>query len=207
MNKIGDILKDTRVKKDISLNKLSGLTKIKPEFLQRIENNDWENLPEYPVVSGFVKNIATYLDLPVDNTIAILRRDYIPKKLTINPKPDLDTKFVWSPKVTFFSAIVLLVIMVIGYLSFEYLKFIKPPSLTVEAPSENQVIVSSKVKVKGKTTTDVLLTANNQPIILDPDGLFDSEIDVVKGTESITFVAISRTGKRTEVNRKIKTDF
>lgn len=198
MNTVGQILKEARLKKDISLIKLSNLTKIKREFIVMIEKNDWDNLPEFPVVSGFVKNIANSLGLSVDNTNAILRRDYPPKKLIINPKPDVASKFSWSPKLTFAVGVVILILLVLGYLGFEYRKFIMPPELEIINPKNNEIVLNSKVKVSGKTTTDVSLTINNQPIILDQEGGFTTELEITKETKTLTFKAISRSGKVTE---------
>ena len=198
MNTVGQILKEARFKKDISLIKLSNLTKIKREFIVMIEKNDWDNLPEFPVVSGFVKNIANSLGLSVDNTNAILRRDYPPKKLIINPKPDVTSKFSWSPKLTFAVGVGILILLVLGYLGFEYRKFIMPPELEIVNPKNNEIVLNSKVKVSGKTTTDVSLTINNQPIILDQEGGFTTELEITKETKILTFKAISRSGKVAE---------
>src|SRR3989344_7090733 len=107
MKTIGQAIKETRVKKNISFSKLAAITKIKKEFIQAIEKENWQLLPEYPVVTGFVKNIAQALGLNRKGIVALLRRDYPPKELTINPKPDVAREFVWSPKLTFFAGIAL----------------------------------------------------------------------------------------------------
>ena len=87
MNTIGQMLKEARVKKNISLIKLENLTKIKRDFILKLEKNDWDNLPEFPVVSGFVKNLASFLKINRTRALALLRRDYPPRKqeLVIEP--------------------------------------------------------------------------------------------------------------------------
>lgn len=195
---VGQILKDGRLKKNISLRALEKQTKIKKEFIALIEKNDWEKLPEFPIVSGFVKNIAVSLGLNPENINAILRRDYPPKKLPINPTPDIESKFTWSPKFTFAIGVGLIIFIVLGYLLFEYSKFIKPPEITITSPKEEQIVTGESVKIEGKTTTDVSLTVNNQPIILDQEGNFITEIKITKETKSLMFKAVSRSGKVTE---------
>lgn len=203
MNTIGQMLKEARVKKNISLIKLENLTKIKRDFILKLEKNDWDNLPEFPVVSGFVKNLANVLGISSETANAILKRDYPPKKLAINPNPDVGGKFFWSPKLTFAIGIGTLLVLVLGYLGIEYTKFIKPPELTINKPTENEQVLQTKVKIEGKTTTDAILTVNNQPIILDQDGKFVTEIEITKDTEELKFVSISRSGKKTEIVRRI----
>lgn len=203
MNTIGQVLKESRLSQNISLNKLENLTKIKADFIEKIENEEWDNLPEFPVVSGFVKNISSVLNLSVDNVNAILRRDYPPKKLIINPKPDVQSKFVWSPKLTFALGVSLLVFIVLGYLLFEYNKFMASPELTINSPKENQQVMQGELVVEGKTSTDVILTVNNQLVTLDQDGNFKTKVEISIATKSLIFKAISRSGKETVIDRKI----
>ena len=203
---VGEILKEARLKKKLSLSNLEKETKIKKEFIDLIENNSWDKLPDYPVVSGFVKNLADFLDISAETTNAILRRDYLPKKLHINPKPDIGSKFYWSPKLTFVTSISLLTLLVLSYLGFEYLKFIKPPELEIYNPKNNEIVLENKIKIIGKTTTDVILTVNNQPILLDQEGNFQTEIEITKDTRNLLFKAISRSGKITEKKVEINVE-
>ncbi len=198
MNTIGKILKDARQSKNITFSKLESITKIKKDFLIKIENEDWNNLPEFAVVSGFVKNIANSLELPIDSTNAVLRRDYPPKKLAINPKPDISQKLTWSPKLTFAIGVITLVLLVLTYLGIEYQKFTKSPELVINSPKESEVINQNTVKISGRTTTDAVVTVNNQPITLDQDGGFDTLLEVTKDTDKLLFKAVSRSGKVTE---------
>lgn len=198
MNTIGKILKDARQSKNITFSKLESITKIKKDFLIKIENEDWNNLPEFAVVSGFVKNIANSLELSIDNTNAVLRRDYPPKKLAINPKPDISQKLTWSPKLTFAIGVITLVLLVLTYLGIEYQKFTKSPELVINSPKESEVVNQNTVKISGRTTTDAVVTVNNQPITLDQDGGFDTLLEVTKDTDKLLFKAVSRSGKVTE---------
>lgn len=204
---IGQILKEARTKKKLSFANLEQKTKIKKEFIEFIENNSWDNLPEYSTVSGFVKNLSFALGVSVEHANAILRRDYPPRKLNINPKPDIETKFFWSPKFAFSAGILLLTLLVLGYLGYEYFKFIRPPELEIYKPKNNEIILESTVKIIGKTTTDVILSVNNQPIIVDQEGNFTSEIQIDKNTTNLIFKAVSRSGKITEVNKNIKVEY
>ncbi|PIP57517.1 transcriptional regulator, partial [Candidatus Woesebacteria bacterium CG22_combo_CG10-13_8_21_14_all_39_10] len=65
MRTIGEILKSARIKKRYSLKKVERETKIKKEFVEAIESGDWTVLPDFPVVLGFVKNLASFLEVDV----------------------------------------------------------------------------------------------------------------------------------------------
>lgn len=203
MDTIGQILKKARTRRRYSREKLEKITKIKKSFIEAIEKEDWQNLPEYPVVQGFVKSIALTLNLDRKQAIALLRRDFPPKKLNVNPKPDISEKFNWSPKLTFFVGAVFVTVLVFVYLGFQYINFISPPKLEVLKPSDGEVITKKTLLVTGKTDADAVIRVNNQPVLVDDEGLFSSELEIYEGTGEIEVKAISRSGKETTIKRKI----
>ncbi len=204
MRTIGQVLKEGRLRKRFSLAHLAELTKIKVDFIESIEKEDWQHLPEFPVLSGFVKNVAKFVGLDERNAVALLRRDYPPQKLAINPKPDVGDRFTWSPRLTFLAGAALVVAMVLGYLSFQYARFVSPPPLTVVRPKEEEVVRERNLKVSGKTSSDATLKVNNQPVVVSDEGEFEAEIEIFEGTSEIIVQAKSRAGKETVVRRKIK---
>ena len=203
MKTIGETLKEARLKKRHSLAKVEKETKIKKEFIEAIEKEDWGKLPDLTVVTGFVKNIASFLELNPTSLAALLMRDYPPQALSINPKPDVSKQFVWSPKLTFLVGIIVVLMIIFGYLIFQYREFISPPSLEVNQPKENQIITQREIEVSGKTDPDTVVKVNNQSVLLDEEGNFETKIGIFEGTNEIIIKAISRSGKETEVRRKI----
>src|SRR3989304_9949004 len=131
MRTVGSFLKEARVRKKYSLEKLESLTRIKKDFLAALEKGDWSSLAALPVLTGFVKNIAKALGLSQDSAVAILKRDYPPKALPINPKPDVSDKFIWSPRLTFLVGVGVVLAAVAAYLVVSYIQFLSPPSLEV----------------------------------------------------------------------------
>ena len=204
MNTIGSLLKDARVRKRFSLAKLETETKIKKDFIQAVEEENWQALPDYSVVVGFVKNVANYLGVKERSAVALLRRDYPPQKLSINPKPDVSKQFIWSPKLTFLVGVGIVIALILGYLGFQYAGFISPPPLSLTQPQEGQVVVGVSVTVSGKTNPEATVKANNQPILVSEDGTFSAEVEIFKGTSDIVGTATSRSGKQTTLRRNIK---
>ena len=203
MHTIGQILKDARVTKSYSLMHLEGITKIKSGFIDSIEKEKWESLPAFPTVLGFVKSISTALAIDPKMAVAVLKRDYPPQKLRITPKADVSKRFAWTPKLTFILGISAVLLIIFGYLGFQYFHFVSAPRLNVESPKENQVVVGDSVTVFGSTDTDAKVTVNNQPIIVSEDGKFSVSLSVVKNTKEIVVTASSRSGKVTVIRRTI----
>lgn len=207
MRKVGDYIRDARIALRLSREKLGEKTKIKLHFIDAIEKENWEALPPFPVVTGFVKSLAHALDLDEREAVAILRRDYPIKPISITPKPDVETKFVWGPKKTFLVGVGVVVFLVAGYLGFQYRKFSSPPKLIVSEPVEGQVVKAGEIQVAGLTDVDATIKVNNQPALVTEGGEWKTDIEVDKNTNSITVEALSRSGKKTVVNRKIQVQF
>lgn len=206
MKGIGTHLKLARIRKKLSRVKLEGRTKVRSSFIKAIEDENWEILPDYPVVVGFVKSISQTLGLDKDSAMALLRRDYPPKKLNPNPKPDVADKFSWSPKATFISGVVVVSVLILGYLVFQYINYIRPPQLEIYYPLEGENINRSVIKVEGKTDEDTSVFVNNQPALVSDDGYFWTEIGVERATERVEIVAKTRSGKETRITREINVE-
>jgi len=204
MKTIGQILKDARIKKKYSLEKLENTTKIKREFIDSIEKENWSLLPAFPTVLGFVKSIASSLGLDAKGVSAILKRDYPPRKLRINPKPDVSSVFSWSPRLTFFTGLTVSVAILLGYLIFQFVRFNSPPRLIIESPKEGQEISGNIVQVFGSTDLDAKITVNNQPVLVDSDGKFSVSLEISQETSEVVVKAVSRSGKGTAISRRIK---
>ena len=64
----GEFLKKVREYKNITLEKMSEITRINPHFVRAIETNDWEELPALVFVRGFVVQISRILGLDEKKT-------------------------------------------------------------------------------------------------------------------------------------------
>lgn len=200
---IGEVLKTARLAKKHSLVTVEAATKIKQEFIQAIENQDWETLPEYPVTMGFVKTVAAFVGVDENKAMATLRRDYPPHVISQNPRPDISNHFSLNPKTAFMIVIGIVGGLLLAYLLYQYVVFTRAPKLEVITPTQNQQITTEELTVVGKTVSDATVMVNNQPAIVDDEGNFTTEIEVSPETKEISFTAKSRAGKETTLVRRI----
>jgi len=200
---IGQYFKSERHLRKMTLSQLEEITKIKKDFLKYIEAENWQSLPEYPVVLGFVKNIAAALEIDPLKVAAFLRRDYPPQKMNMNPKPDLPKEFRFGPRLTFFIGVGIVLVVLVGYLVVQYVSFIRPPSLEVYEPTQDQIVKKTELKVIGKTDSDATVKVNNQPVLVSDTGLFETELEIFEGTTVVEVVSVSRSGKESRVSRTI----
>ena len=66
-----------------------------------------------------------------------------------------------------------------------------------------EFISGNSVLVFGSTDSDVKLTVNDQPVLIDDNGKFSTSIGVTDATTEVDIIATSRSGKINEVKRKI----
>ena len=71
MKMTGQILKENREKKGLTLNEVALATKINSKILAAIESGDIDSLPQRAFLRGFIQTYATFLELDVDNILTM----------------------------------------------------------------------------------------------------------------------------------------
>ena len=209
---IGEILKQERERHRLSLSDLAKRTRIREEYLFSLENNDFDKLPAAIFVKGYIRSYGQVFGFDHRPLQALLRRDYkesargklVPREFI---KPVLKRRFVWTQATM--TAIVLSVIFLafVSYVLFSWINLQKPPELTVLQPQDDQ-LVSSQVIIEGKTLPDAMISVNSQPVALQIDGSFKTEILLPRdGINTITIEASDRRGKVRTIQRTVKVEY
>lgn len=206
MRRAGNLLSRERVKRKLSLDEVAQATKIKENFLAAIERGEYTELPSPAYAEGFVRNYAEYLGLPKTEILALFRREFDEKK-AYKVLPDVLVKSEEFPlkgmriQQSFF-AVGCLLLLIIGYLFFQYRSSYMPPFLSVSFPQQNSS-TGEEVTVKGKVDGDSTVLVNDQPVSVNPSGDFTKVIALFPGKSTITIKAQNRMGKETIVTRDV----
>jgi cytoskeletal protein RodZ len=208
MNTVGGMLRDARNVKKLTLQDIEQGTKIRLKFLEAIENDDFNTMPSLSYAKGFVKNYSEYLGLDSKITLAFFRR-----QITDVPKSSLLPKGMEEPlnRSVFqltpgrFVAIVVaaLILLFLAYLVFQYRALQQAPTLSVDSPVNQAVVVEKRIEVFGKTDPDATVTINGVSVLVRSDGKFFDQIALEGGVNKLTIVATSRLGKSTTVIREV----
>lgn len=207
MKSVGEILSSARRAKRWSIAELSRRTKIQERFLVALEACDVGRLPEAPFVKGFIRTVASELDLSPEAMIATFRRDFDvgTRGLIISRMVDtgLRRRFSWSPNITIVSAVVLVVAAFSIYLAFQLKSLIGSPILKIVYPKDNDV-VTQEVVVEGATEPTATVSINGQQIRKNKDGSFSQIIPLSDGVHTITVSATGANRKQTTIDRTIR---
>ena len=207
MRKVSDILRQKREEKELSLEDVSRDTKIKREFLEAIEEGEFQNLPSESYALGFAKTYAKYLGINTQSIVPLFRREYKSSHIPIVPEfrksqHKFNRKFFLNSRSFLF---LLVILIILGYIFFQYNSIIFPPYLSVTNPRGNQEIVGNIVEVKGKTDPYASILIDGDEAYVAISGDFKKSIFVFSGKKTIEVVAKNRFGKETrkEINIKV----
>ncbi len=73
--KVGTTLKETRERKKLKLSDIAQALYIRKVYLEAIENNDYENIPEAPYGIGFIRTYAEYLGLNGNQMVQFFKNE------------------------------------------------------------------------------------------------------------------------------------
>lgn len=208
---LGQILKEERLKKNFTLEKIEKELKIKSEFLLAIENGEYSKLPKGAYVAGFVRNYIQFLELPQEKLMALFRREFNEEK-AFNVLPQGLPKKEEFPISQFkikssFVFVFLLFLILFGFIFYQYrFAFLNPP-LEIFEPKENQILLQREVIISGKTDPNITLLIEDKPVSLEDNGNFKKTLSLFPGKKIITIKAVNKFGKETIVKRKIEISY
>src|SRR3989338_7605103 len=205
MSTVSQIVSQKRKEQDITLETISRDLHIKVENLKAIESADWKSLPDPAFVQGFIKSYCQYLGLDPNYMLALYRREYDPKK---HPQ----STSIFKKSQTFFltharlAAIifVIIVIVFVSYLFFQYTSILNSPKLVVNNTQDNQTTSVSVTLISGKTEKDATVSVNGDFIPVDQNGNFSKELKLSDGQNTIEIIAAKRLSPKTKVTRIIQ---
>ncbi|HCU55499.1 hypothetical protein A2574_00865 [Candidatus Shapirobacteria bacterium RIFOXYD1_FULL_38_32] len=196
--KASTILKNTRLDKELELEEISKKIKIPKKYLEAIESGDISLYPQEPYCSLFVRDYAEFLKLNSTDILSLFRRDFLQVKHKSKNKL---TKFGFTPQITFTIILTIIGILFIAYLTGEYIKFNRPPKLTVNWP-ETEYINQDNFEVTGKTDPESTVRVNQDLVIVDNQGNFSKKINLDSPQTQIIIESKSANGKTT-ITKKI----
>ncbi len=209
---IGELLREEREAHRLPLEQLSKRTRIRLEYLQALERNEFEQLPAATFVKGFIRSYGRLFGFDPQPLIALLRRDYkesargtlIPREFI---KPIASRRKAVNSVTGAVVVLSAVFLTLVGYVVFQWYTLQKPPRLAVFEPEE-QSRVAPQVLVRGETVPEAVVTVNGQPVALQPDGSFQTEIQFSgQGPAAVIVQATDRRGKTQTEQRAVMVEF
>jgi len=203
MRTVGEILNESRNKKNLSLEEAEKVTKIRRKVLQDLEGGNWNHLPP-TFIKGLLRNYASFLNLDEKKILAFFRREYDERRVSlIKPPQSQKRRFHFTPKLVSGGLLVAVVLAVSLYLFFQYRSFTAPPLLEIQEPKDGVKISSEEVTVIGRTWNDAILKINGNQVQVSPGGTFSIVVLLKEGVNDLIITSANRFGKLTTVKRTV----
>lgn len=208
MKTVGQILKENRENKGISLERVAAQTKIRQDILLALENDDFQKISSLASIKGLLKSYADFLNLSSEQILAVFRRDFgrkerkkvIPAGLL---KPISQKNFNWSPKKTLIFSVIFFFLVLVFWLIFQYLSLTRPPFLKVEYPKEGLEVQEEVIEISGKADKDALVTVNMETVLLSSQGEFTQKLTLFPGENNLLIEAVNKNGQKSKIERMI----
>lgn len=195
MQKLSSLLKTRREELNISLERVASDTKIRKDFLEKIEEGNFKTFSSLTHLKGFIKIYSKYMYLEEDFVMALFRREMNIKE---EEKKVLNTQFK-EPKVLLtqnrlITFIVLLVILgILMFLGLEFKKLSDAPTFNLVSPviassNDKEVSIESgtdSINILGSTNKGTGIYINGKKVNLNNLNQFKLDNFKLEGNETV----------------------
>ncbi len=209
---LGEMLKEEREKKKISLLEASKKIKISIKYLEALESAQLDCLPGEVYAKNFLKVYSEFLGFDSKEIVSLYCSE---KKIYSKTKKIKENKFnkpvekisfahlISGPKIFKGIIVLILALVCVAYLGFKVNAIMEPPKLIVEMPINDLSVDNNLIEVKGFVEKEVILEINNQQVLVNPKGYFSEMINLQPGVNVIEIKAVKRHGRETKVYRRV----
>ena len=204
-----------REAKGVDLYRAERDTKIRARYLGALERGDYRELPGAVYTKGFLRNYALYLGLDPDEILLQWRRERgdgaAQSQPTISVPMPLSAPrqgFTFSLGLLVAAALAIGVVVIIGYIAFQVVRFSRPPEVAVTDPSTAVTSVDETTAVytlRGTSlpgaTVSVTVAGRQQPILVSAasSGTWSADVELRRGRNQFSVSATDpETGKTAE---------
>lgn len=188
-----EILLSQRRKAGLSLDDLSLQTGISAKYLIALEKGYYHLMPGEIYLKQFVKKLADFFHLNEKMLLQIYQSDKNTQPALFEVKPKAKHPAIqghWlSPALLKKSSVVLVLVALISYLSWEIKNIFTPPVLTVISPVSQSLTNENFIEIIGQTEPESEVYINQQKISLEPDGSFKQKVDLTVGLNVFTIAS------------------
>ncbi len=209
---IAEKLSGARAQIGLDIDEIAQTLRIKKEYLNYLENGEYDKLPGGIYAKTFLKKYAKFLKVDYKKIEENFNKEKEWSKLNTDKKNQKDVfsrkriksyEFLVFPKIIKNILIVILVSAFFLYIGFYLKTSFSPPKIEIIEPSDNLITESNFVYVIGKTSSKTEIIINNKPILKDTFGIFKEKVDLKHGVNTIIITAKNKYSKKTIITKQV----
>ncbi|MBI4836754.1 MAG: DUF4115 domain-containing protein [Candidatus Abawacabacteria bacterium] len=198
---IGDYLHTRRTQFGITLAEIERDTGIRPEYINALEQRDFDRLPADIYLLPIVKSYARYLGANERSVVQQLKteKEYFSKHHSLiasEEKQILSHAHPVTGKRMFLGLAAATLGLVVFYITQQFFNVSSPPNLIIFEPANGVSINNPNILVKGRTSNGSKIELNGKTVSTDGEGNFNVPINLNNGENHIAIVATSNNGQK-----------
>lgn len=185
----------------LTLAKVEDEIKIREHHLAHIEAGDFHQLPPSHA-RGFIRRYARFLGINDDVIEAeLIYIDTTRHASTLFSPGRIGREPSWiiTPRTIVVGAIIVGVLGLLGYITYQVQQFSAPPALQVLEPKDDSVVTSEQLTVRGTTEPGSMVIIDELQANVDVDGGFSQHLALRPGLNQITIRSVNRIKKQTSL--------
>lgn len=200
----GKKIKLSREQKKISLEEAASHLRIRKEYLEALEKDQYEDLPSGLYGKQFLKKYCRLLKLSYKEILAASPlRDDNDEIDPFSKKIPRASHFFVFPKLIRNILLICLFLVFVIYFLFYIRKLSSQPTLIIESPPANLLTTEYSIDVKGLSDPETEIIINGSAIISSQDGSFSKNIQLKSGLNTLNISAKRQHGKVINLQRQI----
>ena len=204
---LSEYLSAVRKSAGLTLPEVAAKTGIKQVFLESLEAGNYLRLPADVYVCGFLRQLAEMYRVEAGSLVAQFKKEkgifgqmQAKREAGSRGWENFLSRLTITPKTLTAALAIFFVAASLAYIVWQVFSINREPALVVWEPAANQVIKNSFVKVRGKTDPGMAVTVNSQPVFVENDGSFETQLSLTSGPKDITVAAKNKFDKTVAKN-------
>ncbi len=194
---VGQILRTTREKKNLSLQQVEKHSRIRAKFLQALEENNWSSFSSKIYITGLIKNYSKFLGLDENKMLAFFRRDYERSEETRFRQRISTRSLMPETRTVIYVGLFIVFLLFSVYFGYQIKIYLTPPKVTVVSPQKSTFRSTSRIQVIGRTEKEATISIFGDRVYQNKDGVFEYSFPLKKGKNELVIEVTGANGKKT----------
>lgn len=198
---LGESLKMVREEDGLSVEALGQRAHVQPKYIVAIEAGRYDQTPGPTYVRGFLRSIASVLNVSADTVVA--KFDSEPFPATLGTMPNTKARNFFTNRFIRITGLAALLLAALVYFGVQIAHIIAPPLLLVHQPATDIMVTEPRVTLVGSSEAEVDVQVNGRTIQVDTQGNFQEIVDLQPGVNTLTVTATKKRSRAATVIRRV----
>lgn len=204
---LSEIIKQKREELGLVRDEVAQVLKIPLRYLEYLENNKLQKMPDWVYTAGLLKKYSQILGLDSRRILRLYEHEFAGDQNNNSGQAIFPyyqrVKTVVTPKKIILLATLAAIFVIGGFWGKQVSLFFMKPSLAVSSPDDGAVASEHFIIVEGKTSNGVLIDINDQSVPVSEDGNFKKKVFLQSGLNTLAVTAKDFYGKKNTIVRAV----